>query len=136
MLYVIHCENDPDLAYRGGQGPIIHLEADLHQTINWADEHRRLWAFSLSNAGAHDAQFRSSSDQLDEVKWSAVAASDFREAGVKNGKQAEFLLHYSFPWKLVERVGVRSPPIAEQVASVMHAVCHKPRVEILSNWYY
>ncbi len=28
MLYVIHRANHPELAYRGGQGPIVHLEAD------------------------------------------------------------------------------------------------------------
>ena len=27
MLYVIYCANHPDLAYHGGQKPIIHLEA-------------------------------------------------------------------------------------------------------------
>ena len=26
MLYVIHCANHPELAYRGGQQPIVHLE--------------------------------------------------------------------------------------------------------------
>ena len=30
MLYVIHMANSPELDYRGGQGPIVHLEADLH----------------------------------------------------------------------------------------------------------
>lgn len=25
MLFVIHCANHPDLTYRGGQGPIVHL---------------------------------------------------------------------------------------------------------------
>ena len=29
MLYLIHRANDPELVYRGGQGPIVHLEADL-----------------------------------------------------------------------------------------------------------
>jgi hypothetical protein len=78
MLYVIHCANHPDLAYRGGQAPIIHLEADLHQVIGWADTNRRRWAFSLSNAGAFYAQFRSQAAQLDEVNWPALAARDFR----------------------------------------------------------
>jgi hypothetical protein len=36
MLYVIHCGNHPELAYRGGQGPIVHLEADLYDVIAWA----------------------------------------------------------------------------------------------------
>ncbi len=29
MLYVIYMKNHSELAYRGGQGPIVHLEADL-----------------------------------------------------------------------------------------------------------
>ena len=28
MLYVIHCANHPELAYRGGQQPIVHLDAN------------------------------------------------------------------------------------------------------------
>ena len=35
MLYVIHCANHPDLAYRDGQEPIIHIEADLHSVVQW-----------------------------------------------------------------------------------------------------
>ena len=37
MLYVIHMSNHPDLEYRGGQGPIIHLEADLRKTVAYAE---------------------------------------------------------------------------------------------------
>lgn len=33
MLFVIHRANHPDLAYQGGQQPIVHLEADLHQVV-------------------------------------------------------------------------------------------------------
>jgi hypothetical protein len=29
MLYVIHCGNHPELTYRGGQGPIVHLVVRL-----------------------------------------------------------------------------------------------------------
>ena len=57
MLYVIHCANHPEREYRGGQDPIIHLEADLHDVVKWAEANARLWAFSLSNAGALYAEF-------------------------------------------------------------------------------
>lgn len=36
MLYIIYCANHPDLSYHGGQGPIVHLEADLHEAVAWA----------------------------------------------------------------------------------------------------
>lgn len=36
MLYLLFKRNHANLAYRGGQEPIIHLEADLHATDAWA----------------------------------------------------------------------------------------------------
>lgn len=136
MLYVIFCANHPDLAYRGGQGPIVHLEADLHDVVGWADGNQRRWAFSLSNAAAIYAQFRSHLDQLDEIDWDAVRAVDFRGADIKEGKQAEFLLHKLFPWHLIERIGVSSAPIAQQAANTIHGLTHRPTVEIRRDWYY
>jgi hypothetical protein len=35
MLYLIHKRN-PELAYKGGQEPIVHLEADLRDAVAWA----------------------------------------------------------------------------------------------------
>ena len=136
MLYVIHCANHPELAYRGGQQPIVHLEADLHQVVQWAAANGRRWAFSLSNAGAFYTQFRSELEQLGEINWDAVAATDFRAADVKEAKQAEFLIQDSFPWHLVERIGVHSQAIVLRVAKAMQGVTHRPAVEIKPDWYY
>jgi hypothetical protein len=88
MLYILHCGNHPDVNYRGGQRSILHLQADLSATVRWADENRRKWAFSNINAGAFYADFFKNLDQLFEVDWNAVAATDFRAAAVKEGKQA------------------------------------------------
>jgi hypothetical protein len=136
MLYVIHRANHPELDYRGGQGPIIHLEADLHRVIAWADGNGRRWAFSLSNAGAFYTRFRSEVGQLGEVDWPAVAATDFRSAEVKEGKQAEFLVHEFLPWELVERIGAISQAMAQQVANALHGAAFRPRIEIRPDWYY
>jgi hypothetical protein len=136
MLYVIHRGNNPELLYRDGQGPIVHLEADLYSSACWAEENRLRWAFSLSNASANYAQFRSRLDQLNEVNWEAVAARDFRSADVKEGKQAEFLIERCFPWELVARVGVYSNTIAQQVSNFMLNANHRPRIEIRPDWYF
>ncbi len=93
MLYLIHCANHPELTYLGGQGPIVHLEAELFETVAWAEGEGRRWAFSLSNAGAVYTEFRNHMKQLDEVDWAAVVATDFRDPQVKEGKQAEFLVY-------------------------------------------
>jgi hypothetical protein len=136
MLYVIHMANHPELAYRGGQGPVIHLEADLERTVAWADANKVRWAFSLSNAGAYYAEFRCALNDLAEINWTAVEARDFRPSDIRDGKQAEFLIDGSFPWELVERVGVLTQPIGQQVTNAIQKSAHRPPVEIVRYWYY
>ena len=136
MLFVIHCANHPELTYRGGQGPIVHLEADLHSVVTWATQQGRRWAFSLSNAGAYYAEFRARLQDLAEVNWSAVASTDFRDPVVKEGKQAEFLLHSEFPWHLVTRIGVASLAVAAQARTALQGATHKPQVCAQPQWYF
>ena len=136
MLYLLSQGNHPNLTYRGGQEPIVHLEADLHEVVARANDSGRVWAFSLSNAAASYTQFRAGLDQLGEINWDAVAAHDWRAPDIKEGKQAEFLIHHSFPWNQVSRIGVRSRPTYDQVQAALEGATHRPRVEIKPNWYY
>lgn len=105
MLYIIHKGNHMDLAYRGGQRPIIHLEADMLETVRWAEDNGSRWAFSLSNAGAYYTEFCNSLEQLSDLDWEAIKSNDFYEPQGKDGKQAEFLLYGFFPWSLIRRIG-------------------------------
>jgi len=141
MLYILHKGNDPDLEYRGGQGRIIHLEADLHNTVSSAYENsQRRWAFTLSNAGAYYFEDRNELSQLNEIDWDAVDARQWSGDGidqsVSEGKQAEFLIEKSFSWHLVERIGVYSKPIYQQVMSILPLEENRPKVEIIPSWYY
>jgi len=134
MLYLISQGNHPELAYRGGQGPIVHFEADLHAVVAWADAQPRCWAFTLSNAGARYFEDRSSLDQLGEIDWNAVQARDWQQC--KDGKQAEFLLELSLPWHLVERIGVQSRATYASALNALPTHGHRPPVEIRPEWYY
>jgi hypothetical protein len=136
MLYVIHRGNHAELKYRGGQDQIVHLEADLQEVVRWADADHRRWAFSLSNAGASYAEFRSRVEELDELDWAAINATDFRDAAVKEHKQAEFLVHEWLPFDLVRRIGVRSGPIKRQAAAAIEGAEHHPVIEVLPHWYF
>ena len=136
MLYVIHCANHPELSYRGGQDLIVHLEADMHTVIRWADENGVRWAFSLTNAGAYYTEFRSSIADLGELDWDAIFATDFRDPDVKERKQAEFLVYEKVPWHLIERIGVRDRRVAQRVHSALQGANWKPMVEVLPEWYY
>ena len=105
MLFLIYRANDPELEYRGGQDPIIHLEADMHDSIEWANQHDKRWAFTLSNAGATYFEDRCNIEQLGEINWSAVNSNKWGGIGIspsiKEGKQAEFLMEHCFPWQLI-----------------------------------
>jgi len=134
MLYLIYQGNHPELTYRGGQGPIIHLEADLHASVAWAESNNKRWAFTLSNAGARYFEDRCDLSQLDEVDWDAVRARDWQRC--KEGKQAEFLMEYCFPWHLIARIGVYSRAVYQRVVNVLPTDGHRPLVEIRQEWYY
>ena len=140
MLYLIHRANDPDLSYRGGQGPIVHLEFDLHGVAGWAESNNKRWAFTLSNAGAYYFEDRCDLAQLNEVNWNAVQAIKWGGPGVssqvKEGKQAEFLVEAYVPWHLVERIGVVSRPTLQAVANTIATAIHRPAVEVRPDWYY
>jgi hypothetical protein len=136
MLYLLYMANHPGLTYRGGQGPILHLEADLGSTVDWANENGSRWAFSLANAGAAYAPFRNDLAKLDEIDWTAVQATDFRDAKVKEGKQAEFLVKRFCPWSLIQRVGVRSEKVQRQVLAMLEDAGHQPPVDVLPAWYF
>ncbi|MHB1328181.1 MAG: type II toxin-antitoxin system toxin DNA ADP-ribosyl transferase DarT [Gemmatimonadales bacterium] len=134
MLYLIHKRNHPELSYRDGQGPIVHLEADLHTVVDWANGQPRRWAFTLSNAGARYVEDRNDLERLDEIDWRAIQATDWRQC--KEGKQAEFLLEHGMPWHLVERIGVYSQETYQLVLDALPLGGHRPAVERRPEWYY
>lgn len=138
MLYVIHRRDNPNLGYGGGQEPIVHLQADLQAVVQWATTSGRRWAFSLSNAGAYYASFRSRLADLHHLDWQAIAARDFRAPAVKDGKQAELLVRDFLPWSLVTHVGVHSPAIQQQVMACLASpgITHVPLVTVEPSWYY
>ena len=135
MLYLIDRANHPELTYLGGQEPILHLEADLHAAVQWAQQQGLRWAFTLGNAGATYFEDRCDLAQLGEIDWAAVVA--LKWAGpMKEGKQAEFLLEHAFPWHLVERIGVKSHITYGLATNALPSAGHRPLVELRPEWYY
>jgi hypothetical protein len=140
MLFKIYKANDPELTYKGGQGPIIHLEADLSSVVDWAAANHSRWAFTLSNAGSRYFEDRADLDQLGEIDWAAVQNNGWGYRGVsesvREGKQAEFLFEHKFPWELISRIGVLSRQVSDRVRTALERAAHKPHVEIRPDWYY
>ncbi len=136
MLYILRMGNHPDVSYTGGQQTIVHLQADFHQVVAWANANAVPWAFSSGNAGAYLTSFYKDSTQLSEINWEAVVATDFRDPEIKEGKQAEFLLFDVFPWALIEKIGTIDSIMATKVQTALTITNHQPVIAIESSWYF
>ena len=136
MLYLLHMSNHPDVSYREGQGPILHLEADLFEAVSWANQNATRWAFTSTNAGARYATFFDQLDMLTNLDWDAIEATDWRAPMVRERKQAEFLFERFFPWTLVERIGVLDQSRLQMVYDRLGKAQHKPDIVVRKEWYY
>ena len=134
MLYLMHMSNSPDITYRGGQEPIIHLVADFHKTVEWANDNNLRWAFTTSNAGAYYFDDYSDLSDLTKIDWQAIQTENWRE--VREKKQAEFLIEHRFPWELVEEVGVYSYIQQHEVQNKIGSQTNYLKISIKREWYY
>ncbi len=135
MLYLLHRANHPELSYRGGQEPIVHLELDMHGVIEWATIDGVRWAFTPRNAAAfYNVEYFASIEHLDKIDWAAVLATEW--AGVKEAKQAEFLVHERLPWELVSAIGVCTQATLDQASRALASATYRPSVTIRRDWYY
>ncbi|OJU80810.1 MAG: hypothetical protein BGO11_19615 [Solirubrobacterales bacterium 70-9] len=136
MLYIFHMDNAPGLTYHGGQRPIVHLEMDVDQVIEAADEAEVRWAFTNANAATDYARFGSSVEEFEMVDWEAVPDHNFSVARVKEAKQSEFLVKDWVPWEFVERIGVYSEEYKEQTLEALAEAEHRPTVVVRGRWYF
>jgi len=133
MLYLLHMKNH-ELTYKGGQEPIIHLVADLKQTINWANRNGKRWVFSTSNAGSYYFEDYCDLKDLNKINWNVINETQW--ANCKEEKQAKFLIEDQFPWKLVEQIGVISPQYFRIVNQILTHTKYQPPVNVKPKWYY
>ena len=135
MLDLLYRGNHPELAYHGGQSPILHLEYDFEDLASWADGHGRDWAITPTSAAASYTQFHADRSALNLIDWTAVSANDWRDSDVREHKQAEFLVWESVPWSLVRRIGTFDDSTSAQVMDLVGSA-GSPVVEIRREWYY
>lgn len=136
MLFILHRGNHDDIDYRDGQGPIVHLVADLDASIQWAATNGVPWALSPTNASARYTSFYNQRADLNRIDWQAVFNRDFRDPAVKEAKQAEFLMFNWFPWDLVEQIGVFDQTVALTAQQHIAGAAHQPPVLAKNAWYF
>ncbi|MDD2503573.1 MAG: DUF4433 domain-containing protein [Clostridia bacterium] len=134
MLYMFHQNNHPDIAYRGGQKPIVHLVFKMMDVIDWANQKGRRWAFTDSNAGSRYFNDYCNLSEIDTLNWDAINTDSW--SNCKEEKQAEFLVERSLPWHLVKEIGVYSLEYCDEVGDDIEPAIHKPPIRIKREWYY
>ncbi len=133
MLYTL-AGNHPELAYKGGDEPIVHLELSMRKVIAWAEQSNHRWAFTTSTAAAYHFNDYVKIEDLTKIDWTAVNARYWPECSEQ--KQAEFLLEEKLPWELVQTIGVKSKWALARVADVLPENANRPHVSLKPEWYY
>ena len=136
MLYLIYCRNHEELAYRGGQRPIVHLVARLADVVRAAAADGHRVAFSDENAGARYANFCADLRKVRDLKWDAIEATRWSDPAVKGPKQSEFLVEHAVPWTTIAGVGVHSPRVRQKVLEALPEGTPAPMVDVRTDWYY
>lgn len=117
--------------YAGGQDEIVHLVS----SINTATALGKPWAFTDRHADLGYARYFASRDNLDEVDWTGMPRKYWAESNdMKERRQAEFLVHDSFPWSGVEFIGVKDAEVAAKVQALLGG--NVPPVVVQPRWYY
>jgi hypothetical protein len=104
--------------------------------VEWAGTNGTRWAFSLGNARAGYTTFHNAWGELDRIDWLAVQAADFRDASVKDKKQAEFLFHGFFPFGLVSGIGVLNQQRKTEAQALLAEADREIPVIVKPGWYY
>lgn len=79
---------------------------------------------------------------LTNVDWSAVYRrywiDTVNDPDRQRRKQAEFLVHNSCDWGLINEIGVCSRSAQSRVVNILNSVSgiHQPVVNVQPNWYY
>jgi hypothetical protein len=136
MLGAIHKGHVP--AYQGGQRDVVYLVAHAETVAAEVPS----WCFSNGHAVEAVTDFYADLKDLSHVDKAAVETWRWggkwllNDPDIMRRKQAEFLVHQKFPWRLVTRLGVLDAAMLAQVSEIIAGASHRPGVTIQPQWYY
>lgn len=135
MLCAIH--NGNVAGYQGGQQNVAHLVSTA-EAVAQADG--LAYCFTDGHAEKTFSQFFEDLNQLAAIDWKLMKEiywADTEEDGDrKRRRQAEFLVHHFFPWRMITEIGVINAKIAEETTKVIATWQHQPKIVVVPQWYY
>jgi hypothetical protein len=134
MLYAIHTGYVE--GYEGGQGAILHLVTSVETVL----AKKLSFVFTDGHAEMAISRFFHDVSNLNQVDWEIMKATYWNDTDQDNDRsrrrQAEFLVHDFFPWKLIKKIGVINDGMADRVDDLLSSSTSKPVVTVQRKWYY
>jgi ssDNA thymidine ADP-ribosyltransferase DarT-like protein len=132
MLYTINRGNVE--GYVRGQEPIVHLVSSTEAV----DAEGLDWVFTEGHAVMDYTDFFDDFADLDKIDWPLMRSKYWFDRDEYpdrcRRRQAEFLVHNFFPWKLVSEIGVCNTATAQQMNQILGD--RIIRVSVRGDWYY
>lgn len=131
MLYTIDRGNVA--GYVGGQRSIVHLVT----SVEMATQLGKPWCFTEGHAEIAYSEYFDDLARLDRIDWPLMRATMWGgDDERRRRRQAEFLVHQTFPVSALERIVVIDANMEKSVRyHLQRANCDLP-VNIERNWYY
>ena len=136
MLYALYRGNVA--GYESGQTPLVYLVSSVQGIASqglpfvFTDGHP-IMAFS---------KFYAEVKALDHIAWEVMAGTYWNDTADfpnrKQLRQAEFLVHKTFPWEAIEFLAVRSTAVKAQVKRIFDTAPQrfaKP-IRLIRDWYF
>jgi hypothetical protein len=136
MLYSIH--TGYVAGYDGGQEKVVYLVSSVERVA----QGDRRWCFTDGHAVEAITTFFDTLEELSQVDWSVIASWKWGNINTdpdrRRRKQAEFLVHQSFPWLWIEQIGVVNMAMKEHVQNILvrENAVYRPLVAVQQKWYY
>lgn len=136
MLYRLH--TGWVRGYDEGQRPLLYLVS----RVGAIQQAHLPFVFSDGHGLARFSRWFDDLEQLDQVDWEATYASywadDESDRDRERRKQAEFLIHRTCPWSVIQGIVVIDQQIEQRVEEIFsgHPSELQRKVVVYPQWYY
>jgi len=134
MLYAI--SGGSVASYTEGQEQVVHLVTNVEAACAL----NKPWCFTDGHADMEISKQFGELSSLDKIDWNIMKETwwndTMQDGDRKRRRQAEFLVHQTFPWTGVAEIGVMSQKIAASARSALNGAKHRPKVVLRPDWYY
>lgn len=136
MMYAIN--GGQVASYDKGQDELVYVVLKFESVANAGLD----YVFTDRHAATGYAAFYTDPADLRNIDWNLMASKWWNNIPEypdrKERKQAEFLVHGSVPWDLVEGLAVMTPQMKERVEAILaqHSSSVLRPVRVKRDWYY